>query len=1548
MNRAFSVLNCTVKLILLAAALLIVNYTCAQAPVISSFSPTSGPTGTIVTIKGNNFNASAQNNTVYFGAEKATVVSAAATQLAVTVPIGATCQPFTVTANGLTAYSVAPFIVTFNGPALTANTFKRTDFEAGLGIENVVLMDFDGDGKPDIAGEGDENDLCFLKNNSLPGTPSFSLVLKKVSLVGSGIAVGDFDGDGKPDVVVSNFDDGSISIYKNTSTIGQISFANAVNFTAWPQAYRLVVADFNGDGKPDIAVTSNDNIPSMISVFTNTTVPGGPITFLPRQDLPVQQGAREITAADIDGDGKPDLIVSCQGGNVSVFRNTSAGGQTSFAPKVDYTMPAVSATEATVVIDFDGDGKPDMVVTNNNMPGSISLLENTSTPGTISFGPMQVISTRDYPYGICAADIDGDGKPDLALTNQLNNSVAVLVNTSTPGHMSFTNIGSFATNIQPRSVVVGDMDGDGRPDLVVGNEGASAVTLLMAATPPIIQVGTLSGAITSCVGTASASPDIQQFTVSGTHLIGAITVRAPTGFEVSVAANSGYAGSLALPQSGSKVAAKSIYVRSSANATAGNNTGNIVLSTPGGSNQSIAVQATVNALPVINTVSDQTVFNGITTSPIPFSGTANTYTWTNDNPGIGLPASGTGDIASFTPVNTGNSPIIANITVTPESNAFAYIASAGGDVSIINTTTSTYVKDLPVYFGAGVAVSPDGTRAYITSQNSSVVSVINTASNTVITSFSVGKFPYGLAVSPDGSKLYVANQADNNVSVINTTTYKLITTVGVGANPYGVAVSPDGTRVYITNLGGVTVSVINAANNSLINTINVGSAPIGVVVSPDGSVVYVANTLSADVSEINTHTGIVSTIPVGSHPVGVVLSPDGKNLYVTNSGDATVWAINTSNNAVLAKIPVGSGPEGISITPDGQSIYVVTEISDEVWIINTNSYAVTAKVTVSLNPVSLGNFITDGTGCPGTPKSFTITVNPTPTITTAGVLAAVNTVYGTPSSSSSFTVTAVNLSAGITVTPPAGFELSADNINFSNTLTLGGTGNLTDVPVYIRLAAVTNVGGYSGNVSLSSPGTSVVTVTMPVSNVSQEPITLQAADVNKSYGTALVDGVSSAGFNIIAGTLQNGNTISSVSFNYGTGAEATANVGTYAASRTPLVNTGGNGFLSSNYTITYVAGNIIVTPVPLTITATDIHKPYGAVLTGGTGFTAFTSTGLQNQETIGSISIAYGAGSAASDAPGVYQGAIIPSLPAGGTFSAGNYTITYQVGNIIVDSPVSIQVSGALTALNTTYGTPSPSLSFMVTGNDLPAGILVSPPAGFEVSIDNINFYSSLTIGSGGNIGATPVYVRLGAITAAGVYSGDILLSSNGQYNESEAIPNSTVIAVPLTITADNKTRAFGAANPELTASYAGFVNLESAAQLSVQPVISTIAVTNSLAGEYPITVSDAESPNYIITFVPGILTIQPQPLASAIPNAFTPNGDGINDVWDIPALTSYTKSTVKIYDRWGSLVFHSVGYAKPWDGTMNGKELPTGTYYYVIELAKNMAPLSGYVVIIR
>ncbi|MCC8423440.1 gliding motility-associated C-terminal domain-containing protein [Mucilaginibacter sp. UR6-11] len=286
------------------------------------------------------------------------------------------------------------------------------------------------------------------------------------------------------------------------------------------------------------------------------------------------------------------------------------------------------------------------------------------------------------------------------------------------------------------------------------------------------------------------------------------------------------------------------------------------------------------------------------------------------------------------------------------------------------------------------------------------------------------------------------------------------------------------------------------------------------------------------------------------------------------------------------------------------------------------------------------------------------------------------------------------------------------------------------------------------------------------------------------------------------------------------------------------------------------------------------------------------------------------------------------------------YTITVNPAPIIAD-PGSIS-----STLSTRYGTASTAQTISVAGNYLTGGIVVTAPAGFELSKDDITFTGTLTVGTGGNVAATEIFVRLKATTPAGSPAGNITLTSPGAADVQVPV-DGAVIKAPLTITADNKTKFAGDVNPVLTVSYAGFVNNEGPAQLTIPPLITTTATTISPVGKYPITVSGAVAANYAVTsYVPGVLEILSGEIVA--PNAFTPNGDGINDTWDVKYLNLYAGCTVEIMNRFGNKVFQSVGYPVAWDGTYNNADLPAGTYYYVIRLRSGAKPITGYIAIIR
>jgi hypothetical protein len=157
-----------------------------------------------------------------------------------------------------------------------------------------------------------------------------------------------------------------------------------------------------------------------------------------------------------------------------------------------------------------------------------------------------------------------------------------------------------------------------------------------------------------------------------------------------------------------------------------------------------------------------------------------------------------------------------------------------------------------------------------------------------------------------------------------------------------------------------------------------------------------------------------------------------------------------------------------------------------------------------------------------------------------------------------------------------------------------------------------------------------------------------------------------------------------------------------------------------------------------------------------------------------------------------------------------------------------------------------------VSGASMTSGILVTPPAGFEVSLTAGGTYSpTVTVGSGGTIASTPVYVRLAAATNAGTYSGNISLTASSANTITTAISNSVVSAATLTYTANTASRVYGAANPAFSGTVSGFVlNQTQASATTGTLTFTTTATVSSHAGQYPINGSGLTANNGNYTFV--------------------------------------------------------------------------------------------------
>jgi FG-GAP-like repeat len=290
----------------------------------------------------------------------------------------------------------------------------------------------------------------------------------------SGIAVGDFNGDGKLDLAVVNFGDWNIYVLLGNGD-GTFQPARSVYIASgggFP--WYVVAADFNGDGKLDLAVSNyGDN---SISVLLGN----GDGTFQAPQTTPVSTNPAQVAVGDFNGDGKLDLAVSSvANNNVSVLLGNGDG--TFQAPLV---TPAGANPWYFAVGDFTGNGKLDLAVADYGCPLDCnSSPSNTVTVllgnGDGTFLPGSSLTVGNGPAGVAVADFNGDGKLDLAVTNLNDNTVSVLLGN---GDGTFQTPQTFSDPgiPHPYFVAVGDFNGDGKPDLVISNElDAPTVSVLL-------------------------------------------------------------------------------------------------------------------------------------------------------------------------------------------------------------------------------------------------------------------------------------------------------------------------------------------------------------------------------------------------------------------------------------------------------------------------------------------------------------------------------------------------------------------------------------------------------------------------------------------------------------------------------------------------------------------------------------------------------------------------------------------------------------------------------------------------------------------------------------------------------------------------------------------------------------------------------------------------------------------------------------------------------------------------------------------------------------
>jgi hypothetical protein len=326
--------------------------------------------------------------------------------------------------------------------------------------EDIALADLNGDGNVDLVSGSYLGRVSVLLGN---GDGTF--VAGPTLTTGTSVArvvVADFNGDGRPDLAISQTNN-SVAIYLGGGD-GSFSFAS---FVAAQGPFGIAAADLNGDGKLDLVVTNGTS-----GIFVGTTVTvflgNGNGTFQSPRVYQTGTNPLAVAIADFNGDGKPDLIVvNADDNNVSVLLGNgdgTFGARGSFA--TGYRPASVS------VGDFNRDGHLDLAIV-NSFDVSILLGHGDGT-----FAAAVHYAAGNYPERISTGDFDGDGIVDIAATDVFDNLIAILKGN---GDGSFQPPLTFSVGSHPIALVSGDWNGDRKTDLAVANYLSNNISVLLNA-----------------------------------------------------------------------------------------------------------------------------------------------------------------------------------------------------------------------------------------------------------------------------------------------------------------------------------------------------------------------------------------------------------------------------------------------------------------------------------------------------------------------------------------------------------------------------------------------------------------------------------------------------------------------------------------------------------------------------------------------------------------------------------------------------------------------------------------------------------------------------------------------------------------------------------------------------------------------------------------------------------------------------------------------------------------------------------------------------------